>query len=237
MKRWTAAERVVALLTSGPILFLAGCAIAPVEITWPAPPEGTPVEGSVRYWIRINNHRAPSLSVESARKEADRLVGGLLATVFEDATPAAGSVRETAALYPDESRKDYAPLAVVSIDVEEVSAALSWGYSVRVGIRIYDIRPWVDRLGSGYWATRQRRIPGLNVEDVSTGWASRSFLTSREDAANLFGDALLSALATTREVLVGNEWLGDFYRLPGERDPIRDGPAIEPLTGSLGSQE
>ena len=217
------------------LLIAAGCSIAPPAIQ---PPEeagrGVRFPGPVLYRVRCTGPALTSLAREDAEAEASRIAGGFLETIFEQASPAPASVREAATLYPEKVRKDYAPLAILLFDVEEVSATLSWGYQVRATLRLHNLRPWVDRHWTGVWDPREERVPPMHLEDHGLGWAKRSLFHRRADADHLFGEALTGALRGIGSSLAGNPWLHDFYRLPGPRDPLGSGPGLSTVSGRRG---
>lgn len=214
-------------------VLIAGCAIPPAM-----PPAGggdpksreARVEGPVLYDVVFAGPPLPSVGREEAEAEALRVVGGFLGSIFEEASPAPRSVREAAARFPERVRKEYGPLALVIIDATEVPAFLTWGYAVRVTLRIHDLRAWVDRHWRGYGEPGDDPLPPLHLEDHAAGWAERSFLSRSGDAEHLLGEALLAALSSMEEVLRGNPWIDDFYRLPGRRDALEEGPALSPRT-------
>ena len=225
--RKTRGSRRTMCTATGIWILLLGCSIPPATLGDPGKAvQGPTLPGPALYRIEISPGPLPSLPLEQAMGEADRVVGEFLRALFGEAAPAPGSVEEAAALYPETVGMDHAPLVIVRIDGEEISRLFSWGYHLEVILQVHDLRPWVDRRRTGYWDPLQDRIPPMHFEDSSTGWAARSFLRRRSDAGHLFGEALLSALRPVGEGMRGSKWLGDFYRLPGKRDPIKHGPAL-----------
>lgn len=210
------------------LLIPVGCSIAPATIQPrdEAAYGGVRFPGPVLYRVRWIGPSLSILSREDAEAEASRIARAFLETIFEGAIPAPDSVRDAAALYPEKVRKDYAPLVLIELHVQEVSATLSWGYQVRSILRLHDLRPWVDRHWTGVWDPREDRVPPMHLEDSGQGWARRSLFRRAAHADHLFGEAFVAALREIGSTLAGNRWLHDFYRLPGARDPLGSGPGL-----------
>lgn len=211
-------------LGAGIVLLSGACGIPPVAI--PRDSASAMIPGPVRYFVDCRGQDLESITPEAAQAEAARVVGEFLEVHFDGAAPCPPSVLAAAALFPEEVKKEYAPLVIVQVVPEEIAAPLSWGIRVSVTFRIFNLRPWVDRHWSGFGEPAADGFPALNVEDHAGGWAERGLLHRRSDAHRLLGESLLEALEDIGTALRGNEWLLDFYRLPGRRDPIRDGPPI-----------